>query len=241
MITNINYTENKVIEAKYQQLERLGADLGVPVPRTLLQLEAFDGNGNLIHAHRQRSHSWNRNFYNWMMSQMATLNLDSGTFGPSNLNLKDTAGTTQTTTMAFVINCNVSDATRGLRGESGDDNHGIIVGSGTLAENFEHYSLQSKITNGTGPGQLSYIEQEPYARSYDPVSKTYSSAMARFFNNNSGASVSINETGLVVRDIKVQTASLRVMVCRDVLVSTITLPDTGQLKVTYTIELVYPD
>jgi len=114
-----------------------------------------------------------------------------------------------------------------------------MVGSGVDAESFEDYSLASQITNGTGAGQLSYVASEPHAISYDPVTRILKNDLVRYFNNNSGGNVSVNEAALHLHTYKGGMWPLGI-VSRDKLASTITIPDTGQLRVTYTIQLTYP-
>ena len=62
--------------------------------------------------------------------------------------------------------------------------------------------------------------------------------MVRYFNNNSGGSIGVNEIGLASYSDN-PVAYDYVLMARDVLGATVTVADTGQLKVTYTIELTY--
>ena len=62
--------------------------------------------------------------------------------------------------------------------------------------------------------------------------------MIRYFNNNSGGNVNVNEVGIVAY-LQGQ-YNQNYMMSRDKLAATITVPNTGQLRVTYTIQLTYP-
>ena len=65
--------------------------------------------------------------------------------------------------------------------------------------------------------------------------------LARYFNNNSGGDVSVNEVALSLRGYKPgSTVPYNYMTARDKLITTVVVPDTGQLKVTYTVQLTYP-
>jgi hypothetical protein len=68
--------------------------------------------------------------------------------------------------------------------------------------------------------------------------------MLRYLNNNSGADIGVNEVALVPKvSASVDSggyAPSPTLVARDKLPSTVTVPNTGQLKVTYTIQLTYP-
>jgi len=65
--------------------------------------------------------------------------------------------------------------------------------------------------------------------------------MVRYFNNNSGGDIDVNEVGLVMNQPQGgSTVYGKRLQARDKLASTVTVPNTGQLKVTYTIQLTYP-
>ncbi len=62
-------------------------------------------------------------------------------------------------------------------------------------------------------------------------------------NNNSGGDVSINEVALVAWVSHPAAAGGAASLCcfvRDRLTATVVVPNTGQLRVTYMISLVYP-
>ncbi|GAH72404.1 unnamed protein product, partial [marine sediment metagenome] len=62
--------------------------------------------------------------------------------------------------------------------------------------------------------------------------------LVRYFNNNSGGNVDVNEVALVTNGYF---GGAHIwMQSRDKLGATVTVPSTGQLKVTYTVELTYP-
>ena len=245
-------------EEKYSALKRLGQELHIPIPEAFWALEVFDKDGNPICPHcsfpaisdkcpncgqdvkfKQRSHSWTRNAYNLLFCQLDSKNGSDSTFGGGKLSCKDTSGAikygAKPIGIVTALSLDVTNATHGILTPAGQDTKGIVVGSGTDAESFEDYKLQTQIANGTGAGQLSYIASELHSVSYNEVSKILSDAQIRYFNNNSGGDVSVNEVGIY--------CGLESAICctaRDRLASTVTVPNTGQLKVTYTIQLTYP-
>jgi len=248
-MTDIPYTEKPETEDLYRKMERLGQELKVPIPGTFLQMEVFDGQGNRIHAHRQRSHSWNRNAYNILFGQIAGVNMRNSTFEAGKLSVKQTSGViVYGSYIGALAGSSIADHNKvnleaigsGFTSDSSD--YGIQVGSGSTPESFEGTALETLIASGTGAGQLSYIDSEPVLISYDPSSKILTHSKIRFFNNNSGGSISVNEVGLTGRAVAGGAAFTRIiMFSRDVLAATVTVPDTGQLKVTYIIELAYPE
>ena len=66
-----------------------------------------------------------------------------------------------------------------------------------------------------------------------------SATYVRFMNNNTAGDVLVKEVALY-GNIKVNNSSEYVATSRDKLGATVTIPATGQLKVTYVVSLVYP-
>ncbi|MBA7713066.1 hypothetical protein ES703_122064 [subsurface metagenome] len=234
-------------ERQYEQLRRLAKELHIPLPEAFLTLEVFDKDGKLIQRHHQRSHSWVRNAYNHLFTQLAGVNGDDGTFGAGKLNIKDDSGALQAGTSPIgvdweytvesVISSRITSAC-GYRGGAGVDDIGIQVGTGTNAESFEDYALQTLIVEGSGAGQLNYVEQLAPAISYAAL--IMKNEMARYFNNNSGGAIGVNEVALLLKAGADGSIYQGWIQSRDKLPATVNVPDTGQLKVTYTVQLTYP-
>lgn len=227
-------------EEQYQQLRKLGQALNFPVFEVHLELEVRAQDGKVLFRHRQRSHSWTRNAYNWLFSQLGGKNGSDTTFGAGKVSAKDTGGTVRYGDSPYGWFYQYGLDTYGYVGGAGDDSYGIWVGSGTTAESFEDYELATQIANGTGAGQLSYIAGETPVATWTPGTLTFAVEHARYFNNNSGGVVTVNEVALVAR-LHLEPHTPKSLVSRDKLASGINIPDTGQLKVTYTIQLIYPE
>jgi hypothetical protein len=230
-------------ETQYEELRKLGQRLHVPIPEAYWECEVRDRNGKIIQRLRQHSHSWVRNAYNAMFCQLAGKDASDTTFGAGKISGKDTGGTVRTLSRALGTDYNSScdgltpGSGHGYRGSAASDTTGIVVGSGTAPESFEDYALQTLISNGTGAGQLSYVASEAHAVSYDAMARVLRNSLARFFNNNSGGDVNVNEVGII---FYTQYNGYRYLYSRDKLATTVTVPNTGQLKVTYTVQLTYP-
>ena len=233
-------------ENEYEQLRKLGQKFHIPIPEAFLELEVTDKDGKVIHKHEQRSHSWVRNAYSLLFTEMAGVAGYSG----HNLQVKDTGGTVHSMDpegyLAGAHSIGYSKMSPGKPAvivpwygyRSNADTHGILVGFGTAAESFEDYALQTLISDGIGAGQLSYVDTP--LNTVGDVGLTKSCQWVRYFNNNSGGDVNVNEAGLVAYGTLTDDTARKFMMSRDVLASTVTVPNTGQLKVTYTIQLTYP-
>lgn len=229
-------------EAKYRKLSRLAQELRIPVSEAFWELEVRDRYGRVIHYHKQRAHSWVRNAYNLMVCQAAAVASNSAV----GLAIVDTAGVTKSDTITQPTSGWSSTGTGnqsiyvnsgyGFYAGAGIDTFGIIVGSG--AENFDANAMGTKIANGVGAGQLSYAAVN--APVITTVGTTKKVEWVRFFNNNSGGAVTVNEVAIYTYGT-CGNASVYYMPCRDLIAGGVSVPDTGQLRVTYAIQLTYPD
>ncbi|MGI2336140.1 MAG: hypothetical protein ACRKGH_05795 [Dehalogenimonas sp.] len=245
------YTENPKLERVYRRYEKLGTRLKLPVFRAFLAMEVRDGEGNVVHSHKQRSHSWNRNAYNFLFSQVAAYGL-TGTnlFEAGAISLKWTNGNiypngsgwglNQVAGWDEAINVNDRSTNTGLLATAGATDKGIVVGTNNFPESFDGYVLGAAIGNGSGAGQMDYAQSDLHSITYDAPTKTFTDTLIRYINNNSGASIGVNEVGLYGKVKFTSAGTGTIMFSRDLLASTVNVPNTGQLKVTYTIQLTYP-
>jgi len=229
-------------EKDARKLRILARRLHVPVPEVFWMLEVFDKTGNLLSTHHQRSHSWTRNAYNHFFVSAAAKSASDNTWAAGKLSLKTTAGVIKfnalfTIAHAYNQDLDSPDVNDGILTPAGQVTKGIVVGSGLDAESFEDYKLQTPIAEGVGAGQLNAVASNLHSISYGAL--VLADEQVRYFNNNSGGDVSINEVAIydgIFADNVVQLACM----VRDHLGATVTLPDTGQCKVTYTFQLTYP-
>ncbi len=230
-------------EKLYEELRRLGQRLHIPIPEAFWEIEVRDGEGRVTQCFKQRSHSWVRNAFNMMFCYLAGKDLNQSSFGAGYLSVKDTTNTVRYGSGPVCLGQGISADTTswGYRGPAGNDSYGILVGSGTNPESFEDYALQFKIANGTGAGQLTYVESEIHVVTWTPGLLTMKNELARYFNNNSGGDVNVNEVALALHGYQPGSGvPYNFATARDKLASTVTVPNTGQLKVTYTVQLTYP-
>ena len=209
--------------------------VSLPVLKAFLELEVKDKNGSVIHKISGESHSWVRNAYNHLFSQIAAVNCLSA----DGLSVKDTGGAERTGNFPVGYSDysqNFKTDGHGYKAAAADTTRGIVVGTGSDPEDFDDYALGNQVSNGTGAGQLSYIASEVY--SVSTVGTVKKTELVRYFNNNSGGAITVNEVGLY---LGLWAGNIiKMMTCRDLVSGGVEVPDTGQLKVTYTIQLTYP-
>ena len=235
-------------ERKWRTAKTIMGELHIPILEAFVELEAFDRDGKRVQHHRERTHTWVRNAYNHLFAQVSGKGATgSATFGAGELNAKDTGGVIRGTAGdGFGLPCGAAGTSyswdtvgqRGYRAGAGIDTFGIWVGSGVTAESFEDYALATKIVNGTGAGQLSYAQGEANALTYNAGTKVLQNQVIRYFNNNSGADIGVNEVGIIAAG-SYSNSSANYLMDRTKLGATVTVPNTGQLKVTYSFQLTY--
>jgi hypothetical protein len=137
-----------------------------------------NGTGRLLSKKRIKCHSYVGNFIDLLYTH----------FSQVNLNIYDTGGTLR----------NIAASTLNASAPSGNNAYGIQVGTGTAANDVSKYALAALIANGTGAGQLQYGATS--VTSPTTVGQKRQITVARVFTNNSGASITVNEVGLVVLD-----------------------------------------
>lgn len=207
-------------------------DLRLPhfqLPSATIRLVSSLGN-KVLFDHVQPAHSYTRNFYNYLLLSAFGISTSDATFGSGHANFKDTGGSVRNFTYStyawYVINT-AADATCG-----------IIVGRGSTAESFDSYALATPCAHGTGSNQLSYRAMSMPTPSWTSGTKTFDLAVKRLFDNASGSTVTITETGIYA---SAYPGSYKFMFCRDLLASSIDVLNSGILTVTYTQSLVFPE
>lgn len=221
-------------EADYEEIVRLGAKLGIPVPMMYVKVEATNPDGSPGERYEGRSRTFNRNFWNLVFQHIAHTNNITGTFGEGFLAYKYTnASVVGIGTPFGYSNC----PTHGIDNTAATAT-GIVVGTGATAESFENHILVAKVAHGSGAGQLSYTSAAVPVATYAAGSKVWTAVHTRILNNNSAGTIVVAETGIYCTTSYSGT-SIEVMTCRDLLGATVSVLAAGQLTVTYTITLTF--
>ena len=167
--------------------------------------------GRVLDTGYRRVNTLVRNFYALLATQMSQ---ESGVY-------------TATRGDGTTFYTGVDNSNFAANGAEGDDELGIVVGTGTTSPTRLDYALESKITHGTGAGQLYYG-----ACSFDHGDDWVE--VRRSFDNYSGADITINEVGLRAK-IYDRNASTerRCLIARALY--TITVPDGGSVTLYYRI------
>jgi len=181
----------------------------IEMPPLSIAIQVFK-DGKIIYDMPIRpSHSWMRNAYICWINNLGNKTSADATFGEGYWTGKN-IGAGLGIPASF-------EWDGGLAAEAS----GIVVGTGTDAEDPLNYILTTRIAHGNSAGQLYYTASETLVQSW--VTGVVTMSRSRYFNNNSGGSITVNEVGVYST----------YLVCRDKLGTGVVVPDTGQLKITY--------
>jgi len=126
----------------------------------------------------------------------------------------------------------------GAKADEGDDSYGIVVGSGSTPVTMDDYNLESKISHGTGDGQLYYG-----SHGLNVIEETgqVKVQINRSFMNHGSINVTVREVGLIARNYWKDGTGIKkdvkFLIIRDVLASPIDVPPAYGLSVKFTIAI----
>jgi len=210
-----------------------------------LTITVKDKNGKIIKQHKQHSHSFLMNF----AAMLATTMLNPYPSFNNFYYFRITSGTWYSLDNA---NTYASDLFSMLNGAN-NSTYGIVVGTGTATPTPNDFELGNQIINGTGSGQLSYGAHSisptagtsalqagtstPTQGILTPSGNTTSFSVSRTFQNQSGASITVSEVGIMSNTQEYNNVTNPVLLIHDLLSSAITIPNGGVMAITYTISV----
>lgn len=203
--------------------------LHIPHMEIWYTLEFYDQYGNLIKKRHERSKSWVRNAYNVFLNSL------SGAANVGDIAVKDTAGSSNT------IDHGLSNV-RTYQSPAQSVAYGIVLGRGADAESFDSHAVSTVIGAGNSTNQLFSPTGDARSVSYNSGTKVYTTTWSRVFNNNSEASISLTNIGLIAYlGLRYSPeTNWNVLMSRDVISPSETIIDKAQVRVTYQISLTFP-
>lgn len=191
--------------------------------RLYIAAETRDKSGKVIHhTARRRSHSYVQG-WNWLVcAQFLGASSPSPALGP----VQDIGGTNRNIrTCGIPFRCN---------GPAATPDPGVRVGTSADPVAINQYALQAAVGQGTSAGQ---VEHQSQTYTFIGVAGNQCSFQtSRVFVNNSGAPISVRETGLYMTGYDSGTTGRTFMAARDLISEDV--PDGGSVTVTYTVRIL---
>lgn len=242
ILKGLNPAEEREIRRMHQRQRELHL---LPTPLCYLDIEVADKRGVTVAKYEDRSKSWTRNFYNWMVMQQMTCNSNilGTSYGAGYLSLKQRDGSVTSFSIPVCHYYSTASANYcGFRASGGETAYGILIGTNDTpsAEGFNDHNLDTLIEEGVGSGQMQYAEMAVPTPVWDGGGKAMTYECSRNIVNNSGGTIGVNEVGLGARLAVYQYGACQFLMARDVLASTVNVPFEYQIKVKYTIQITYP-
>ena len=236
-----DFEKNGVLYGKRNKVHTIQIAVKVPKLHADLRLEAtnLDGKNQIIEG---ESHSWTRNFYNWLSSSMGKNIVDATNFQDGNINVKDTSGTVRSNSsyglVPLTTNTYSSDANYFALPTVSTS--GIVVGTGTAAESENDYVLATPVAHGISANKLYYQTSQTNILSYIWTSgtRTQLKKLTRFFDNFSGSSITLKEIGQIAK-FNVSVSEYDVLVARD-LIPDLVIANITTAMISYIYSLVFP-
>lgn len=204
----------------------------MPPPKSFLTIEV-KSEEKIKEKITTLSKSWTRNAYNQLTQQL--LGLHANDYGVADyvaggLYQKYTSGSTTADDYTTLL-----QSSNPWSGVANNSTYGLVVGTGNTAETFNDYVLASQCVHGTGTNQFTHGAGNILG-SWNGTTKKWTATMTRGFFNQSGATISVAETGIYVY----KAASQILLYNRDVLSPAVDVANGDTITVTYTIETTFP-
>jgi hypothetical protein len=213
-----------------------------PPLKITVRLTVKESDGRISYDKEEPAHSWTRNFWNILFSCVVECTGGgSNNFGSGYMSVKGVNGTLSYLAGSTFIEPYGNTLGTGFLGAINSSTLGIVVGKTATAFNFEQYALASQCVNGTGTDNLVHAAQAMPTISWTGGTLTWKAVHTRIFNNNSLASISVNETGLYSYNYNFGGGQNYYMIERNVLGTPVPVGVGAQLTVTYNISLVFPN
>jgi hypothetical protein len=186
--------------------------------------------GVILSEKHQVGHSWVRNAYNVYNLMM----LDS--LPTTYLFLKSTDGVLHTETVPGRNYTSTAFDGSGYYATTNSNDYGIVVGTGSTAFDLDDFRLDAVVTHGNTSDKLYYQAQVAPVTAYsgDP-DFTQNILHKRIYNNNSGATITVNEIGLIFYERYSAFTNHYYLMSRDVLDTPAVVLNGAQLTVTVSI------
>jgi hypothetical protein len=190
------------------------------------EIEVRDASGKLLTFRKFKAKSWLAQFLGMIKGQFMT---PFGAANSGNISVTDTSGTARSypRTESFLYNAGLP-----LYAGDGVGDYGLVVGSSDTPNTVNTYTMGAIIPHGNASGQLYYGATTIENPQNPPNTNYWFFRITRTFTNNSGASITVKEIGLIVKANDTGSNTRYFLIARDV-ISPVTVPTGATLTVRY--------
>jgi len=220
----------------YDRLRELSRQLKIPLIEPLLRVSKIDRDGKRELVIDRHCRSYTRNMYNVYFYQLNLKELGS-TYADGSNRCKHRNGSSLDVGN-FAYKNNVEAGNFGYISGPGVLGHGIVIGTGTTAESFDDYVIETVIAHGVGGGQMEYADMvAAQNEGWVGGGPYYFHEMERVMSNNSGGSITVNESVLYWCGLN---SNYVFCVLRDKFGAGVAVADGESIAVNYELRQTYP-
>lgn len=217
----------------YRQAAELSRVLHVPFPEAFLKVSVIGEDGIRRDVINRHSRSLVRNTYNGVLNVFDSTYITTGAYADGERRQKLT-----TASLAHSFYPYSGMAARNVETTYGFGCSGIRIGTGTTAESFDDYVVETIIEDGKGGGQMEYATQNLTVDAWVGGGPYWHSEWERVFDNNSGGSINVTESVIYYR-ASPSTPTYLFCMSRDVF-SPVAVADTESIAVSYEFRVTFP-
>jgi hypothetical protein len=197
-----------------------------PIEEIYWEIEVRDENGKLLKFKRFKAHSWLKQFCGCLKGIMAH---KYNSLNEGNVTVIDTSGTGRTYPRSSV---GLHQSGMPIMADVNEGDYGLVIGTSDTANTKDTYAMGGVIAHGSGSGQMLYggttIENPT-----NPSGNDWVFRIIRIFTNNSGASITVKEIGIIAKSQDPIPTVRYFLIARDVISAGVTVPNGSTLTVRY--------
>jgi hypothetical protein len=191
------------------------------------EIEVRDASGKLLTFRKVKAKSWLPQFLGLIKGQFMipyATNVNG-----SNVIVTDTSGTGRYYPRADYL---LHSTGLSLYAGDGVGDYGLVVGSSDTPNTVNTYTMGAIIQHGNASGQLYYGSTTMESPTNPSGTNYWIFRITRTFTNNSGASITVKEIGLIVKTQGGDGVARYFLIARDV-INPVTVPNGATLTVRY--------
>jgi hypothetical protein len=194
------------------------------------EIEVRDANGKLLTFRKFKAKSWLLQLLAILKGQFMIPALTSTNVG--NAPVIDTSGTTRYYPYGWTYSGTGYTTAISLYAGDGVGDYGLVVGSSDNPNTVNTYAMGAIIPHGNASNQLYYGATTIENPQNPPNTNYWFFRIIRTFTNNSGATITVKEIGLIVKTWDASANVRYFLIARDV-ISPVTVPSGATLTVRY--------
>lgn len=221
-------------EELYRRARQLSRKLKIPFTELVMGVSLICKDGTREPVMERHSRSLVRNFYSRHQFHISGANNASG-YADGGLQSKDIGGVIRELDVMFVQGTMEDNAyPKAFAAGAGLATQGIQIGTGSTAESFDDYAIETLIEHGLTAGKMGYLTTA-HTSGWNAGGNYYYKNYERVMDNDSGGTINVTESTIVWRSTQNQSY----LISRDLFSAVAILHNEG-IAIFYEFRTTYP-